>query len=622
MSVVARKSALIGTVPSPPAPFAAASPGITHGIQLIAPFAGSPSSSLVLSTNVSPNALLQSPAYPLPSNTSGSGPLTTAAAPTGADTTWRMFPGDEGTGSTALTAQWQNGPTTTYVYNDNPANLGGITAAPMVIDGYSYPAGTYVFQFLDFSQLGYQIGFFATWYTTVLRGCRSRNELDAPGFINMQGFTNYLGLHYCDIGCKSAAFCATQLATVSIDLSGFGGSSRVLRCYTSYGSTGIQPNCAAQCETIENYVEKLTFSDVGSPPVPAHLNGICLNGSNPQWYCARNNVVIATPDENGATVDQTDCIALFQDFGTFPGTGTNYNGTLGYQITGNYLGGTGYSLYLGQNEGTEPDTVNNVDFTGNLLTTSQWATGGAIGPVAAIPTWGSTYGNSYTSDLWADGTAAGLSLISPSYVGVANVEDTVASPGPTISYSSTAGNTLILSGYVETGSTAVSGISSITDSAGNPWQYSTSNAQNPPSQASSSGGTHYAAFVAWCIGAAAITSVTVHDSTGHSDFWNVFVSEWAGITAARTGAAAAGSATDPSTPALSPGSGDLIIVAQDSVAGVTLGPSQALAEFGDDAANTYGTAWVFAPWVVPPYEWGFSSSGTADYAFAVMAFAT
>ena len=404
-----RRAAFIGRVPpwSLQSPLGTV-PGITNGIQLVPPFAGSPSSSLILSTNVSPNALLRSASYPLPADTGSSGPLTAAAAPTEGDTQWRMYPGDEGTGSTALMAQWADGPDTAYVYSNDPANLGGITGEIMTIDGYLYPAGTYVFQFLDFSEIGYEMSVFETFPNFILRGCRSRNVLDAPGFINMQGFTNYLGLHYCDIGCESAAFCATQLATVSIDLAGFSGSCRVLRCYTSYGSTGIQPNCGGtQCETIENYVEKLTYSDVDE--TPAHLNGICLNGGENQWFCARNNVVISAFDENGAAVNQTDCLALFEDFGNYPGSGTNYDGSIGYVVEGNYVGGTGYSIYLNSSVGSEED-ISNLAFTNNLVTTSQYSTGGSFGPLANPPSWG-TQGNYQSNNLWADGPDAGTSFV-------------------------------------------------------------------------------------------------------------------------------------------------------------------------------------------------------------------
>lgn len=376
---------------------------VTNGSQLTGPFTGSPSSGLNLSTNTGPNALLVSDSYPVPSATADSGPLTTAPAPGDDDTTWRMASGQSGA---SLLSAWTSD-TATYVYNDDPSNLGGIIPdGGLTIDGYDYPAGMYVFQFLDFSQLGYGMELFSTWPDMLLRGCRSRGTLQAPGFINMQSYTNFLALHYCDIGCESAAFCATVEATVAIDTAGFDGSIRMLRCNTSYGSTGIQPNASGYCEVIECFVEKLTYSDVGSPPVPAHLNGLCINGGNLNCLFLRNNVVVANPDENGASVDQTDCIALFQDFGDFAGTGTNSDDSTGYFVQDNYVGGTGYSFYCGQNEGTQPDTVNNLTFTGNQVTTAEYSTGGANGPVAAIPEWNS-FGNTESANIWADGPLAG-----------------------------------------------------------------------------------------------------------------------------------------------------------------------------------------------------------------------
>ena len=97
-----------------------------------------------------------------------------------------------------------------------------------------------------------------------------------------------------------------------------------------------------------------------------------------------------------------------------------------------------------------------------------------------------------------------------------------AAPGPVVPYTSAGGTTLIAV-IIDSSPQALGGIASITDSAGNIWQCSTSGSQKPPS-ATASGGVvdgvtlfgNWAVTVAWCINAAAITSVTVKDATGWS----------------------------------------------------------------------------------------------------------
>ena len=63
------------------------------------------------------------------------------------------------------------------------------------------------------------------------------------------------------------------------------------------------------------------------------------------------------------------------------------------------------------------------------------------------------------------------------FVGSAAAVGTYSSPGPTITYSSVLNNTLVISGSVKgvAGGTPLSssaGITAITDSAGNAWQFS------------------------------------------------------------------------------------------------------------------------------------------------------
>lgn len=203
-----------------------------------------------------------------------------------------------------------------------------------------------------------------------------------------------------------------------------------------------------------------------------------------------------------------------------------------------------------------------------------------------------------------------------SFVGSVQYDGNHASPGPTLTYTSTGGNTLVLCGIVYAGTTSLNGISSITDSASNTWQYSTSNHQNPPSQQGTDGTNFYISFVAWSIGASAVTTVTVNDGTGNSDFWNVGLSEWSGVNSADTGAANSGTGTTFASTAITLGnSGDVVIGVCDTSAGnITGAPVGSTKFFTGDNVNVYelpGTTGSFT------YTW--PSSGTGDYAIAVMA---
>jgi hypothetical protein len=114
-----------------------------------------------------------------------------------------------------------------------------------------------------------------------------------------------------------------------------------------------------------------------------------MNGGENSLLLLRNYITGPTPDEAGHVINQTDCISLFQDFGSFPGTGTNRDGTRGYQIKDNFIGGTGYCVYAGLNAGKPASSVSNVVLTGNKITTQWYPNGGSFGAIAAEPPWGS-----------------------------------------------------------------------------------------------------------------------------------------------------------------------------------------------------------------------------------------
>jgi hypothetical protein len=183
-----------------------------------------------------------------------------------------------------------------------------------------------------------------------------------------------------------------------------------------------------------------------------------------------------------------------------------------------------------------------------------------------------------------------------------------------LSYSSTGGTTLILAFGFDQASAASD--LTVTDSADNTWQYSAVNANDPPYgqvQTTAGGGEYVGSFVAWCIGASAITSVTLSQVNGNR--WQGVLSEWNGIMSAGTGAAATNASTTSgiTSPSLSLGnSGDLVIAHCNSYGGLS---STTGTTFSDDSPNACyslpGTTGAFT------FTWG--NSGTGE-AVAVMSF--
>jgi hypothetical protein len=301
-------------------------------------------------------------------------------------------------------------PNRPYTYDNDPANHGGIVpAGGMVIDGFFVPAGVWVSQFHDYDGSliveGDVNGAGSAWPGMVFRGCRNRGAHTAPGFINDTTKTGgQMWFLYCDLGGNSAA--DADYNEVALKVNGI--PSTIYRNYISYTTTGIQIG-SDNSVVLENLVEKLTlFYGQSGPPGESgmkHLNGFTTNGGLRNIRLERNKILVQSPDEAGHEINQTDCISFFQDFGDFPGTGVNDNGTTGYQVNNNYLGGAGYVIYAGMNAGKPTTSVKNMVITGNKITTQWWPNGGANGVLAATPTWG-TNGNQWANNTWADGTKA------------------------------------------------------------------------------------------------------------------------------------------------------------------------------------------------------------------------
>jgi hypothetical protein len=368
-------------------------------------------------THVGPNALLRSSSYPAVS-APGPGPLTAPPLPTGGF--WRIDGSDElDTGNNGLCTNWTAGVSTPYVYNNHPSNLGGLVGSDMVIDGFSISAGTYVFQFMDLSASNCYIQDPAP--DMIFRGCRNRAADDnAPGFWNSpptgSTYVNDIYFLYCDTGGTGPT--ALEICAIPIDVENCGGIT-LYRSYISYMSNGIQPaaqtGSSGTMDLIENFIEKIT-NFMGD-----HLEAFNIEGGQTNYRMLRNHIVFVTPDENSAPVIDTACIYTTQSTSfPFTGTGTNPDGTPGYQIIGNYCGGSGYCFYWGYDSGVTGSVVNMLA-SNNLVTQSVWpagftgggasgAGGGYNGPSTFEAPWG-TFGNSQSNNLWADGPNRGTSFM-------------------------------------------------------------------------------------------------------------------------------------------------------------------------------------------------------------------
>ncbi len=287
-------------------------------------------------------------------------------------------------------------PTDTYVYNNSPSNAGGIVpAGGMTIDGYAVPAKTVVLQFCDCSNWG-GLYFDADDGTSVMfRGCRFRptGGYSAPGFLNVHAFTHNIYAFFCDVGSAAPYTSTTNYLQVGFQIQN--GIFTAYRNYISYVVTGMQPN-SDHSECTENYICQVTLYNPGE-----HLNGISYAGGETCILCLRNNITLPRVDVLGNTIAQTDCIALFQDFGNYPGTGTNRDGSVGYKVDSNYVGGGGYCFYGTQGSGSSANAV----FSNNQVTTTIWPKGGYYGPAAHLLS--GRNGNLSTNNTWYDGRNAG-----------------------------------------------------------------------------------------------------------------------------------------------------------------------------------------------------------------------
>lgn len=303
-------------------------------------------------------------------------------------------------------------PGTNYVYNNSPTNYGGIVpAGGMVIDGYNVPAGTWVVQFRNFTSgviiSGDNSGTSPAFPGVLFRGCRMRGPWGAPGWYNHNGQSHggIIWIMYSDAGGKSLAtndYCESIFE--SKNYTAGRDKSYIIRSHLSNASTLVfMRNNGHAC--IENFCSGV--SDYGDHT--KHLNGIANSGGQSCNLWLRNNMVMS---QQAGSTQLTDVIQMAADDGAYLGTGTNFDGSQGYAITDNYLGGAAFTLQLGYDKNNTITQVRNVRVTGNKFTTSLYPGIGSSGLAYKTPDF-SNYGNTWSNNTYADGPNAGQTVSAP-----------------------------------------------------------------------------------------------------------------------------------------------------------------------------------------------------------------
>jgi hypothetical protein len=300
-------------------------------------------------------------------------------------------------------------PATSYVYNDSVSNHGGVVpAGGLIIDGYFVPAGTWVAQFYDLSAAaviisGNNSGTSAAFPGVMFRGCRMRGKYSAPGWFNQNGQSigGVIWINYCDAGGDVQGAPPSNMCESIFESKGTGANDRlyVLRSYLSVATTLVFLRNSGDA-VIENYCRDVQdFGDSSK-----HLNGIGNSGGQSATLWLRNNMVMVKRSDS---TQLTDVIQMAADDGAYPGTGTNLDGSEGYTIKDNYLGGAAYVLQLGQDKSnTTTASVHSVNVTGNKFTTSLYPNSGQIGLGYKGPINWSVQGT-WSNNSWADGANAG-----------------------------------------------------------------------------------------------------------------------------------------------------------------------------------------------------------------------
>lgn len=294
-----------------------------------------------------------------------------------------------------------------YVYNNSLTNYGGVVpSGGMTIDGYFVPAGTWVSQFRNFTGGVYIegdcTGDAAAFPGVMFRGCRMRGAYGAPGWFNQNG-QSYGGTIWI-VGCDAGGADTTNMCESIFETQGRSIRDKmyVIRSYLTYATTLVfMRNSGDAC--IENWCDWV--SDFGDSS--KHLNGLANSGGQTSTLWLRNHAAIDRG--TGSATGLTDVFQMAADGGTYVGTGTNFDGSVGYAITDNYLGGAAYTLQLGYDKANTAADVRNVLVTGNKFTTTLFANSGSSGLGYKGPVWGS-YGNTWSGNTWADGPNVGVTI--------------------------------------------------------------------------------------------------------------------------------------------------------------------------------------------------------------------
>jgi hypothetical protein len=311
-----------------------------------------------------------------------------------------------------------------YVYNNHPSNHGGILAADTRIDGWLVPAGTWIAQFMDFGDQGLSIqgdaaGSGTAWPGVMFRGCRMRATPSlAPGFFNqnVQRNDGLTWFNFCDAG-GLAAFPssqtpgAPQFACESVyQDQGLGPPDRtyMIRCYLSYAVTFIQAANSGDA-MIECYMDNniLWFDPNGPNAGYYHYNTYDIPGGQNCNLFLRNHMSLSPqPPGQPWYGPGTVSYQMAADGGTYLGTGTNIDGSTGFQARDNYLGGCVFTLHLGFDKGNTQADITGVNFSGNKFTTYWFETIGSSDIAYHVCTFGS-FGNTWTNNTYADDYGAG-----------------------------------------------------------------------------------------------------------------------------------------------------------------------------------------------------------------------
>lgn len=306
-------------------------------------------------------------------------------------------------------------PGTAYVYNNSPSNIGGVVpAGGLTIDGYSVPAGTWVCQFRNVTGTipiivsGDNTGTSAAWPGVMFRGCRLRNNASAPGFISQNGQSTggITWVTYCDAGGTDVV--SPNICESIFESKGLGPNDRqyLIRNYLSiattiaFGRNNGDAFIENYCRIVPRYFNDDTY----------HLNGMANSGSQTATLWLRNNMDFSPQDDavsaNPWYKPQNDVIQMAADDGAYPGTGTNLDGSQGYQMRDNYLGGAEHVFQLGVDKLNTSADVSRVVITGNKVTTKWFPDGGNTAIAYKTPTWG-VQNNVWSGNTWADDYGTG-----------------------------------------------------------------------------------------------------------------------------------------------------------------------------------------------------------------------